>query len=106
MPAGAVSHTTPASAAIGGATTLGLPPAAPGALTATTVSATQINLAWADNSNNESLFKVDRCVGVNCTNFAQVAQVGAGVTTFINTGLARNTTYRYRVRAFNSAGIC
>jgi predicted phage tail protein len=79
-------------------------PAAPSNLTATTVSTSQINLSWTDNANNEDGFKIERCQGSSCTNFAQIAQVGANVTTFNNTGLARNTRYRYRVRAFNAVG--
>ena len=63
----------------------------------------QINLAWTDNSNNESGFKIERCQGNGCSNFAQIAQVGANVTTFPDTGLSPNTRYRYRVRAFNGA---
>ena len=79
-------------------------PAAPSNLTATPVSTSQINLAWTDNSSNEQGFRIERCTGNNCTNFVQIAQVGANVTTFSNTGLARNTRYRYRVRAFNAGG--
>ena len=79
-------------------------PAAPSGLTATGVSKTQINLSWTDNSGNESGFKIERCKNANCTNFVQVAQVGANVTTFGNTGLTKNSTYRYRVRAFNAGG--
>jgi hypothetical protein len=81
-----------------------LTPAAPSNLVATTVSRTQINLSWTDNSDNESGFKIERCKGANCTNYAEVAQVTANVTTFANTGLTKNTTYRYRVRAFNAGG--
>jgi hypothetical protein len=80
------------------------PPAAPSNLTATTVSQTQINLAWTDNSSNETGFKIERCSGTSCTNFVEIAQVGPNVTTFNNTGLVRNTRYRYRVRAFNTGG--
>jgi hypothetical protein len=79
-------------------------PNAPSNLTATAVSTSQINLSWADNSSNESGFKIERCQGNGCTNFAQIAQVGINVTTFSNTGLSRNTRYRYRVRAFNGGG--
>jgi hypothetical protein len=61
-------------------------------------------LAWTDHSNNESGFKIERCQGNSCTNFVQIAQVGPNVTTYNNTGLARNTRYRYRVRAFNTGG--
>jgi hypothetical protein len=79
-------------------------PAAPSNLTATTISRTQINLSWVDNSDNEAGFKIERCKNANCTNFVEVAQVGANVTTFANTGLTKNTTYNYRVRAFNAGG--
>jgi hypothetical protein len=79
-------------------------PAAPTTLTATTVSRSQINLSWIDNSDNESGFKIERCKNAGCTNFVEVAQVGANVTTFANTGLTKNTTYNYRVRAFNAGG--
>jgi hypothetical protein len=30
--------------------------------------------------------------------------VGANVTSYANTGLSSNTTYRYRVRAYNASG--
>ncbi len=79
-------------------------PAAPSNLTATAISSSQINLSWADNSGNETGFKIERCQGNNCTNFAEIAQVGANVTSYTNTGLTRNTWYRYRVRAFNGSG--
>ena len=79
-------------------------PAAPSGLTATAVSSTRINLSWTDNSNNESGFRIERCRNANCTNYVQVAQVGANISTFADTTLTRNTTYRYRVRAFNAGG--
>ncbi|MCI0338111.1 MAG: S8 family serine peptidase [Acidobacteria bacterium] len=79
-------------------------PAAPSNLSATAVSNSQVNLSWTDNSNNESGFKIERCQGLNCTNFAEIGQVGANVTSFSNTGLSRIGFYSYRVRAFNSAG--
>ncbi|HVE59590.1 MAG TPA: fibronectin type III domain-containing protein [Pyrinomonadaceae bacterium] len=89
------------------ATTQAAPPPlpnAPAGLSAATVSASQINLSWTDNASNETGFKIERCAGVTCTNYAQIATVGTNVTTFSNTGLAKNTTYRYRVRAYNATG--
>ena len=86
------------------ATTQQMLPAAPTSLTATAISKSQINLTWSDSSNNEGGFKIERCQGVNCTSFTMVGQVGQNVTAFSNTGLSKNTAYRYRVRAFNAAG--
>lgn len=52
--------------------------AAPSNLTAATVSDVQLNLAWTDNSTNESGFKVERCQGVNCIAIAaKIATRGA-----------------------------
>jgi hypothetical protein len=79
-------------------------PNAPSNLTATAVSANQINLAWSDNSANEDGFFIERCQGNNCTNFVQIAQVGANISSYPDPGLLSNTFYRYRVRAFNSGG--
>ena len=79
-------------------------PNAPSSLSAAAVSTSQINLGWVDNANNESGFKIERCQGNACTDFAQIAQVGSDVLKFSDTGLARNRVYRYRVRAFSSAG--
>jgi hypothetical protein len=89
------SATTPATSTV---------PAAPTNLTATAVSISQINLSWTDNANNETGFAIERCQGSTCTNFVQIATTAANVTSFSNTGLARNTRYRYRVRAFNAVG--
>lgn len=79
-------------------------PTPPGNLTATAVSSSQINLTWTDNANNEDGFKIERCKGSFCTNFAQIATVGSNVKSYSDTGLSPRTTYRYRVRAYNAAG--
>jgi hypothetical protein len=79
-------------------------PDAPINLAATPGSTSSINLAWTDNSDNETGFKIERCQGVDCTAFVQIATVGAGVTNYSNTGLSSGTNYVYRVRAYNNAG--
>jgi large repetitive protein len=76
--------------------------AAPSTLAATQVSATQIDLAWTDNAGNETGFSIERCSGVACSNFAEVATVGANVVTYQNTGVGAGTSYSYRVRALNA----
>ncbi len=79
-------------------------PAAPTNLAATVVSRSQINLTWIDNSSTETGFRIERCKGSTCTNFTLIATAGADVTSFSNTGLSANTTYRYRVYAYNANG--
>ena len=81
-----------------------LSPEAPGNLKATAVSANQIDLQWTDNSTNEQGFEIERCTGSGCSNFALVKTVSANTTEWSNTGLLANTSYTYRVRAFNASG--
>ncbi len=83
------------------------PPAGPNApsnLRVTSIRTNAISIAWNDNSSNESGFKVERCTGSNCTSFAEIGTVGANSTGATNSGLARRTTYGYRVRAYNASG--
>jgi subtilisin family serine protease len=91
------------------AMTLVSAPAAPSNLTSSVFSYSQINLSWTDASDNEAGFRVERCSGAvaNCaeTSFVQIAQIGPNVTSFSNKGLQGQTTYTYRVRAFNSSGV-
>ncbi|MCL5036183.1 MAG: PQQ-binding-like beta-propeller repeat protein [Chloroflexi bacterium] len=77
-------------------------PATPTNLAATTVSATQINLSWSDNSGDETGFKIERKTGVG--SYAQVDTVGPGQNTYNDEGLTPFTTFYYRVRAYNAAG--
>ncbi len=79
-------------------------PLAPTNLTATAVSKIQIDLTWTDSSDNETGFRIERCKGSTCTNFVQVATVSPNVTTYADSGLSKNTTYRYRVAAYNANG--
>lgn len=79
-------------------------PSAPTNLTAVTTSSNLIALNWTDTATNEKNYLIERCIGASCTNFSQIAQVGANVTTYSNTGLSRNTSYRYRISATNAYG--
>jgi chitodextrinase len=91
------SATTPAAADT-------TPPTAPTNLTATVASTSQINLAWTASTDNVGVtgYKVERCSGAACVNFAQIATPTA--TTFNDTGLTASTSYSYRVRANDAAG--
>jgi hypothetical protein len=61
-------------------------------------------LNWSDNSSDETGFSIERCAGNGCTNFAQIATVGANTTSYPDSGLTSKTWYRYRVLAFNGNG--
>lgn len=77
-------------------------PSAPSNLTATATGSSQINLAWTDNSNNETGFKIER--SLDNVNFVQIVTVLADVKVYSDTGLTAATTYYYRVRSTNTAG--
>jgi hypothetical protein len=76
-------------------------PTAPSGLTAT-AGATQVSLAWTDNSNNETGFTIERKIGAG--SYATLVTLAAGVTSFVDTGLTAGTTYTYHVKAQNAAG--
>ncbi len=80
------------------------PPTAPGNLTVTAVSTTQINLSWTASTDNVGVtgYKVERCSGAACSNFTQIAT--PTTTTYSDTGLTASTSYSYRVRATDAAG--
>jgi uncharacterized protein YccT (UPF0319 family) len=79
-------------------------PAAPTGLTATAASATLVNLAWTDNSNNETGFHIQRATDSDFTSGLTTFTVGANVTTYADTSVVASTIYYYRVTAYNSAG--
>ena len=86
-----------------GRITIATVPDAPTGLIATALGSNQLSLAWIDNSNNESGFKVERKTGAAGT-WSQIAAVSQNITSYINSGLAVSTEYFYRVRAYNSVG--
>jgi subtilisin family serine protease len=78
-------------------------PSAPSGLAASVFSASQINISWVDNSNNEDNFLIYQKIGAGGT-MSLIATVGANVTNYSSTGLSPATTYFYEVYARNSAG--
>ncbi len=78
-------------------------PYAPSNLYATAASGSQISLTWNDASNDEDGFKIERKIEGSDT-WSQIAQTAAGANSYQNTGLTPNTTYFYRVLAFNGVG--
>lgn len=81
-------------------------PSAPTSLTVSAVWTDQsrLDLAWTDNSANETGFRIERCLNAFCSTFVEIATVGANVTSFSNTGLGALIYATYRVRAYSSFG--
>ena len=78
------------------------PPDPPSNLIIVATACDQIDLTWQDNSNNEDGFEIER--SLDGSNFSQIDTVGADDNTYYDTGLAENTLYWYRVRAYNTGG--
>lgn len=81
-------------------------PDAPSTLSAKPTSSTSIVLLWKDNSTNEEGFKIYRKEGAcdSSNPWSLIATKETNVKTHADTGLTANTTYSYRVRAYNAGG--
>lgn len=80
------------------------PPAAPGTPTLTNLGGGQVEVSWADNSDNEDGFEVERKKksGPQWIEQQIVADVPADTTTV--TDAPGSGIFRYRVRAYNAVG--
>lgn len=77
-------------------------PNAPGSLTATAQAGLACALSWADNSSDETGFRLERREGAG--SWITVTTLAAGTTSFGDTGLTDGASYTYRVCAFNTTG--
>jgi PKD repeat protein len=83
------------------------PNGAPANLAAEADSFDSINLSWDDKSDNESGFRIERRNVTDGGSFAEVGTTGvngSSIASFTDTGLTGETTYEYRVIAFNGVG--
>jgi titin len=92
-----------------GALTPGRLPANPTNLLVAGATRSSITIRWTDNANNEQGFYVERSTAGANGPWTRVATVAANSTTFINSGntfapMKSNTSYWYRVRAYNADG--
>jgi glucose/arabinose dehydrogenase/chitodextrinase len=80
------------------------PPTAPANPVANAASSSLVNLSWGASTDNVAVtgYVVERCQGGACTNFSALGTTSS--TTFGDTAVTGNTTYRYRVRATDAAG--
>ncbi len=79
------------------------PPSAPNGLGVAVAGSSQLDLSWADNSSDETSFRVERALGQGAT-FAEIDTTAANVTSYSDTGLSAETEYCYRVRSSNANG--
>ena len=61
-----------------------------------------MNLTWTDASDDETGFRVERRVSGGT--FATLANLGVGATAYNDNSVAFDTSYEYRVIAFNAVG--
>jgi chitodextrinase len=82
------------------------PPTQPGTLTATAVSAGEVDLSWGASTDNVGVtgYLIERCSGAGCNSFAQIASTTGTGTTYQDKSVAASTSYTYRVRATDAAG--
>jgi len=82
------------------------PPAAPSGLGASAQGPDTLVVSWSDNSNDETGFVLQSADSDPASggSWSDLASLGAGSTSYMDTGLAPESTRWYRVRAYNSAG--
>jgi hypothetical protein len=61
-------------------------------------------VTWTDNSTNETGFRLERCIGAGCVNFAVYTSPPANNTNYEHPATA-GTTYRYRLATYNFQGV-
>ncbi|MEI6035137.1 MAG: immunoglobulin domain-containing protein, partial [Verrucomicrobiae bacterium] len=93
-----------AASASASATALALPqpPAAPSALVAVATGTTTVALGWADNSSNETGFRIQR--STDNSTWSALLSPAANATSAEDTSASRNSTYFYRACATNDGG--
>lgn len=79
-------------------------PVSPTSLNANALSFNRINLIWADNSDNESNFIIERRLSDSTKPFLPIDTIGADENSYIDDSLKSSTVYVYRVKALNGSG--
>jgi len=78
-------------------------PTAPSGLAASAVSGREIMLTWTAATDNVAVarYLIERCQGASCMSFSEIGTSLA--VSYSDAALATSTTYRYRVRAVDTA---
>ena len=79
-------------------------PTAPSGLTATSVSSSQVTLAWTASTDNVGVatYLIDRCQGTGCASFSQVGTSAS--PGYVDATVAASAFYSYRISATDAAG--
>jgi hypothetical protein len=96
-----LSGDSPASNVATATTAVLTPPSPPSNLSAAKLGKNKIRLAWADNSNNETGFRL--LESLDGRNWSQLANVPANTTAYTDL-VTRGVRYYYCVAAYNGAG--
>jgi cellulose 1,4-beta-cellobiosidase len=78
-------------------------PAAPSGLTTKVIDNGAVDLAWSDNSGNETGFRVERRV-MGDANWTKLADTAANTKTYSDAKVPMGKSYEYRVSAYNTTG--
>ena len=67
----------------------------------------KLDLIWTDNATNEDGFAVEKHSGACAPGvaFTEIGRVGPNIVIYSDQNLAAGSTWCYRVRAFNAAGM-
>ena len=79
------------------------PPAAPTLRSVTAASSASVQITWQDNADNELKYRIYRKAAGE-SEFTKVGLAGYNDTTYTDKGLVPQTTYTYRVEAWNDGG--
>ncbi len=63
-----------------------------------------VELRWTNNSTDDDSYHVERCTGSTCTNFSEIANIGANATGYNDSFVSTHVTLRYRVRTHSPGG--
>jgi len=86
------------------AKTLDVAPEPPSGLQITAKTSSTITLSWADNSDNETGFVLEKSSTSATDDFEPLTTTAPNVITYEATGLSPNTTYYFRIKAINGVG--
>lgn len=81
-----------------------VPNGVPNGLTVTVLSESEIRVNWSDQSTNETGFTIERSDFIDDL-YKEVGEVASNVVSFTSSDLQANSSYFFRIIAFNDEGV-